>query len=65
MALFDGIKKAFKDVEEKVEHALDPVESPKVDTTTSTTVNASLATSIVSATAVSGDTHPVIQATEE
>ena len=66
MSIIDNIKNAFKEVESKVEHALDPVEEASTPTV-STTVNASLATSVVTdtATVVSGDTHPVIQATEE
>ena len=66
MSIIDNIKNAFKEVESKVEHALDPVEEASTPTV-STTVNASLATSIVTdtATVVSGNTHPVIQATEE
>jgi len=58
MNLLHNILRVAKDVEEKVEHVLDPKEE---ETAAKVTPTASLAISVVSPeTAVTGETHPVI-----
>jgi len=58
MNLLHNILRVAKEVEEEIEHVLDPKEEATVAKVTPT---ASLATSVVAGpTAVTGDTHPVI-----